>query len=133
MTRMSQAAWARVAWTALAVYGAALFLGTHLPNFATGPARYNDKAAHFLGYFILAFLAAWAWSMRRRLTTRAMLLMAAAISAYGAVDEWTQRFVPGRSADVRDWLADTLGTVAGLLAFRLLCACVRPFGRAARH
>lgn len=30
-------------------------------------------------------------------------------SLYGAVDELHQATVPGRSADVADWVADTLG------------------------
>ena len=32
-----------------------------------------------------------------------------AASAYGATDEFHQLFVPGRSCDVFDWLADTTG------------------------
>jgi VanZ family protein len=31
---------------------------------------------------------------------------------YGASDEFHQRFVPGRTADVLDWLADSLGACA---------------------
>ena len=30
-------------------------------------------------------------------------------SLYGLSDEWHQSFVPGRVADYKDWLADTLG------------------------
>ena len=31
------------------------------------------------------------------------------VALYGAADEIHQRFVPNRSCDVLDWLADTLG------------------------
>jgi VanZ family protein len=34
---------------------------------------------------------------------------------YGALDELHQIFVPGRFADTLDWMADGLGTIAGVL------------------
>lgn len=41
-------------------------------------------------------------------------------AAYGAFDEYHQRFTPERTPEVADWLADTLGAVAaGLLWLRL--------------
>jgi VanZ family protein len=36
------------------------------------------------------------------------------VSAYGASDEWHQSFVPGRSTDVRDWIADTIGAALAI-------------------
>ena len=52
---------------------------------------------------------------------RAMLLAILLASAYGATDELHQYFVPGRSCDVLDWLADTVGAlVGGLLAVPFL-------------
>jgi VanZ family protein len=36
-------------------------------------------------------------------------------SAYGLTDEVHQAFVPNRSADPRDWLADTAGALAGAI------------------
>jgi VanZ family protein len=39
----------------------------------------------------------------------------AATSLFGAADEWHQQFIPGRSQDVADWLADTLGAGIGVL------------------
>lgn len=32
---------------------------------------------------------------------------------YGALDEWHQSFVPGRTPDATDWLADVAGVIAG--------------------
>ena len=37
---------------------------------------------------------------------------------YGAFDEVHQYFVPGRNSDVRDWVADTLGVLAGVFLLR---------------
>lgn len=45
-------------------------------------------------------------------------LAVALASIYGAVDELHQAFVPGRSADAADWLADTLGAALAVLALR---------------
>jgi VanZ family protein len=43
--------------------------------------------------------------------------LVAAGSLYGASDEIHQGFVPGRSPEVWDWVADTLGSIAGVLAY----------------
>jgi VanZ family protein len=34
---------------------------------------------------------------------------------YGITDEWHQSYVPGRSPDVRDVVADTVGAVLAML------------------
>ena len=46
--------------------------------------------------------------------------------AYAASDEIHQYFVPGRSSDAGDWLADALGVGAGcLLVYRVLSGRLR--------
>jgi VanZ family protein len=49
-----------------------------------------------------------------------------AASAYGAIDEFHQSFVPGRDCNVWDWLADTLGAFLGALAVMLLMIKTKP-------
>jgi VanZ family protein len=72
-----------------------------------------DKLLHLTEYAGLAFLFC------RALTGEGLGWLAAAgaalllTSVYGASDEWHQAFVPLRSVDVRDWLADTLGAALG--------------------
>jgi hypothetical protein len=39
------------------------------------------------------------------------------VSAFGVTDEWHQSFVPGRSCDVFDWLADTLGAALAVTLY----------------
>jgi VanZ family protein len=64
-------------------------------------------------YGVLGWLTARA--VARQVTSRrAMALAALAISLFGAADEWHQQFVPGRSADRADWLADTVGAALGI-------------------
>lgn len=77
--------------------------------------RGTDKVVHLFLYATLAWLvidalpASNAWTPRRM---RQMLLVVAGTSAFGWVDEWHQQFIPGRSRDTRDWLADTAGAAA---------------------
>jgi VanZ family protein len=83
-----------------------------------------DKLVHFLLYAILGFLLARSLrdgtpGARPRLAFRALVPWIACIALYAAADEWHQRWVPGRSADLLDWYADVAGgTVALLLAAR---------------
>jgi VanZ family protein/UDP-2,3-diacylglucosamine pyrophosphatase LpxH len=47
---------------------------------------------------------------------RRHLLVFVAVSCFGATDEWHQLFVPGRSCEFGDWVADSVGGGLGLLA-----------------
>ncbi len=101
----------------LAGYWAALCAGTHLPAGRVGGLLLWDKLLHFTAFAGLAFLAALALTAFRRFTWRSAAAILLIAAAYGLADEWTQTFVPGRSADVRDFLADVLGAAAGLALF----------------
>ena len=39
-------------------------------------------------------------------------------SLYGASDEWHQYFVPGRSCEFGDWIADTAGGALAIALYR---------------
>jgi VanZ family protein len=56
----------------------------------------------------------------------AALLTLAIVSGYGATDEWHQLHVPSRIADIRDWLADTVGAAAGASAYWIINTASRP-------
>jgi len=76
-----------------------------------------DKLLHTAEYGGLAFLLCRAWrgeGFRGRTATLLAVLLA---SLYGASDEWHESFVPLRTPDVLDWLADTLGSAIGAVAF----------------
>lgn len=77
-----------------------------------------DKVAHFLMYGVLGFLLARGWIASG--WRGAWLLPVAAALLLGAADELRQRSVPGRSADVMDWMADVAGATAGVfIALRM--------------
>jgi VanZ family protein len=78
---------------------------------------FRDRGAHFLAYGTLAFFVAHA-ALRtghagRRLRVWAFAVYTAVL--WGLLDEVHQAFVPGRSPDVVDLLADGLGATAGAL------------------
>ncbi len=73
-----------------------------------------DKVAHFLLYGVLGALTAWGW--RRARERPALGLMLTLALTVGVLDEIHQLSVPGRTGDVRDWLADAAGI--------LLCAAL---------
>jgi VanZ family protein len=50
---------------------------------------------------------------------RAPVLAIAIATAFGAADEWHQRFIPGRSSELGDWRADSIGAAIGGALFAL--------------
>ena len=51
---------------------------------------------------------------------RPLILTVIGVAAFGAVDEWHQQFIPGRSMEFGDWVADSTGGVAGAIVASLL-------------
>ena len=70
-----------------------------------------DKSNHALAFASLAFASVWAlWPRPRQ-----WALLVAALLAYGVGIEIAQHFLPPRSADAQDVLADAVGIALGLL------------------
>ena len=83
-----------------------------------------DKGLHFVEYGTLGALLLFALRWNGADRGLALVLALVGASVYGASDELHQAFVPGRSCDLQDWVADTLGGAmgAGLLALALRLA-----------
>ena len=83
----------------------------------------RDKGVHFLEYGTLSFFIVHAyvvtWPRRGAMTLVHTVLCTMAL---GLLDELHQSFVPGRSPDVRDVLADCVGGFVGALAVSALFA-----------
>lgn len=101
--RRTWAGVAAVAWAALLYVLSSLPAGS-APSLPFGFPG-DDKVVHFGAYAVLGGLLQAAIG-------RAGPAVALA-AAYGAVDELRQASVPGREADVLDWLADLAGAAAG--------------------
>jgi VanZ family protein len=78
----------------------------------------SDKSAHALAYAVLgaSLVRALASGRAEKLTSGRLVAAIVLTSLYGVSDELHQRFVPGRTPDWLDVLADAAGAVAGVLA-----------------
>ena len=107
----------------LIVYWIILFIATTLPVESIPTVAISDKIHHLVAYFILSVLLYLTLIYQRKSKTlftnapSATILLA---SIYGALDEIHQIFVPGRFADILDWLADFAGTLLGVLLISYL-------------
>lgn len=103
----------------LTVAGAIVWLSSqsHYPAGLQLPPPW-DKGAHLTVFALLAWALDLALGYERRDLPmyRRHLLVLAVVAAFGATDEWHQRFVPGRACELGDWLADVVGAGVGLLA-----------------
>jgi VanZ family protein len=119
-----------LAFAPAAAYAVVIFLLSARPDplpFLPPGIWAHDKVLHALEYALLGGLVAPALRLAGLRPAAAIAAAVVIASAYGATDEFHQSFVPGRSADVLDWAADTLGSIAGAVAGAL--ALRRP-GRA---
>ena len=71
-----------------------------------------DKLGHFMVFGLLATLVA-----RNGFVPGYAWLAVLIVSAFGASDEWHQSFTPGRSVEVADWVADTLGATLAVTLY----------------
>lgn len=81
--------------------------------FAVGlfPPPY-DKFAHFAFFGTLTFLL---WQVLGR---RLQIVVFILVCCIGALDEWRQVFLPGRSAGLDDWAADMLAAFVVVAVMR---------------
>lgn len=77
-----------------------------------------DYIAHGAEYFGLSWLVRWAWSGSLNSKPEQAYWLAILFSfIYGISDEFHQSFVPGRSPDVMDLLADTVGATLAMVVW----------------
>ncbi|HEY0971749.1 MAG TPA: VanZ family protein [Gemmatimonadales bacterium] len=101
-------------WLPFVCWAVLVLTLTSIPNPHVPVVPGGDKAAHAIMYGVLGGLAAFALvGVRRPLMAHVLAL--AGVAALAALDEWHQLFIPGRSADVADWMADVVGATLVLL------------------
>jgi VanZ family protein len=90
----------------------------------------GDKPWHLIGYagFGVVVARAFAGGFFRSLSLAAAALAIAFGVAYAASDEIHQMFVPGRSAELADLFADSLGVIIGT-ATCWACGIIARFSR----
>lgn len=108
-------------WGPALVYMALIFYSSSQPDPAPILTKNIwDKLLHGGGYAVLGLLD-W-WALRRGgLSWRVVAVLAIALaSAYAATDEFHQKFTPGRTSDVEDWIADTVGAAMAVVSATVL-------------
>lgn len=108
----------RLAFVCLAAYWLVIFGGTHLPSASLIHVPANDKVKHFVAFFGLTLMMCYVSSWRQ--TGQRFIVIAVIVEMYAAIDEWTQRFIPGRTPDRLDFVADTLGMWTAIVLYLLI-------------
>ncbi len=115
-------------WVHAAAWACGILVATSVPtNRIVLPAGFaiRDDWVHFAMYMPLAFLvfraigATWPELTVGRRFLNALLIC----SLFGGLDELHQHPIPGRTCDIYDWMADSLGvlvaiSIAAVAAFR---------------
>ena len=97
----------------------AIFYLSHIPGVDVPPVFFGmDKLLHAIVFGILGFLVVGALTgtMRPRHISLPWLAVLLVI-AYGVLDEFHQHYVPGRTPDVYDVMADAAGGMLGIWLF----------------
>jgi VanZ family protein len=110
----------------LAVWVALTLTLTSIPNSEVAMFPGADKVAHFGFYGVVGFLFVL-WRRETGSAAAGAVVWGAIFAALlGAVDEFHQQWVPGRSMEFFDWVADFAGgTVGGFCS--ALAASMIPF------
>jgi VanZ family protein len=105
-------------WLPVVLYMILIFGLSSLSNPPNLPDQIGDKGGHSLLYAGLAALVARALGggLGRPLTLATSAGAVVLATAYGVTDEVHQHFVPGRTMDVMDLVADGIGAAAGAIA-----------------
>lgn len=107
----------------LGIYWIILFTATSIPIDQLPSLGLSDKINHFVAFFILAVLLFLTLKYQRKnyyLFSKASLIAFIICLIYGAIDEIHQMWIPGRYAEMLDWLADGFGALAGVLVVSYL-------------
>jgi len=90
-----------------------------------------DKVAHFGLFFVGAFFLTAAMRSSFKWTPWVTIpVVSGAMSLLGVFDEWHQLYTPMRTgADMGDWIADSLGGIAGAIAVYAVYGFFRLFVR----
>lgn len=101
----------------LILYVLLIFFVSSRPNLQPpGPSfLMKDKVAHFGEYFLLGVLlfGGIGWTVSRDKAITFIFLVAVGVSV-AALDEMFQGYIPGRKADILDWVADAIGVTCAI-------------------
>jgi VanZ family protein len=103
-------------YAALVFYWLILLAATSLPTESLPDVGGGDKIKHFSAYLVLTVLVTLTLMVQEKSSFLRKYAFWAAIlisAVYGIADEIHQMFIPGRSCEFLDWVADLGGAVTG--------------------
>ncbi len=126
---MKKRAW--LAGIALVLYCGFIFFLSSLPASSISSYPFSDKAKHFflylgLGFIFSYFLKNLKWDISWFAICTAALFFS---FIYGLSDEIHQLFVPGRTFDLIDLIADSVGGISGGIMIFFLFEINRSYAR----
>lgn len=107
----------------LIIHWLTIFILTSLPSDKLPSVEIGDKVNHFLAFFVLGFFLNLTLRYQTKypsLKKNILLITVVVAAGYGLLDELHQLLVPGRSAEVFDWVADFIGASTGSLLAEFL-------------
>ncbi|HVO74015.1 MAG TPA: VanZ family protein [Ignavibacteriaceae bacterium] len=108
----------------LIIYWIALFVGTSIPVQAIPSIfEFGDKLEHMSAYAGLSILLNLTIAFQNKfgnIKTKHNLYTFLAAASYGIIDELHQIFIPGRSCELLDFVADLIGISLGLIILNLI-------------
>jgi VanZ family protein len=107
----------------LILYWLLILILTSLPGADLPDVKIDDKIEHMLAFGGLGFLLNLSLRIQnkfRRVKKYPGWSTVIIVSAYAALDELHQIFIPGRACDILDWSADAAGVLAGVILMTLL-------------
>jgi len=111
----------------LILYWLLIFVLTSLPGNDLPNVKLSDKIEHFLAFGGLGFLLNLSLRIQNKFTlvkkypAWSTILI---VSAYAALDEIHQIWIPDRTCDIKDWMADTVGVTIGVIIMTILIMVV---------
>ena len=103
------------------LYAAAIFYMSSLETISLPDLKISmeDKLLHAMAYFLFGMLLirAFHYGGAKPLSKKLIVTVVLLGFIYGLSDEIHQYFVPGRSSEVLDWLADAIGIMFGVLFY----------------
>ncbi len=112
----------KVLYIPFAIYWMVLFTLTTLPGKDLPKVGWSDKVSHFVAYCGLAvFLNIFLMLQNKKklFKEKAWMFTLLIGATYAMLDEFHQLVIPGRSCDIKDWTADVIGLLLGLIIVKV--------------
>ena len=105
-------------FTPTALYYTFIFYLSSRSNYIKIDVLFFDKVIHIVEFAVLGFLLSFGYfmSLKSPLMVKAVLIICSGI-LLGGLDEFHQYFIPLRSVEFFDIIADAIGILTGLLLY----------------